>query len=231
MDSFESIFERAASRKGGADELEALLPDQPSKAKLEKTADAAVLAEMTKCVFRSGFVWQIIEAKWPGFETAFNQFDVVSCAMLSDEDLEKLQQNTDIVRNGKKIAAVRDNAKYVLSLRDEYGSFGKFLSDWPDDDFVELWAHLKRTATASADRPVASSCASSAATRRCSPAMSSKRSSASASSTKSRRVRKRSVKRRKLSTPGAMKAAERTARFPASLPARYLERSQPKRCP
>lgn len=144
MDSFESIFERAASRKGGADELEALLPDQPSKAKLEKTADAAVLAEMTKCVFRSGFVWQIIEAKWPGFETAFNQFDVVSCAMLSDEDLEKLQQNTDIVRNGKKIAAVRDNAKYVLSLRDEYGSFGKFLSDWPDDDFVELWAHLKK---------------------------------------------------------------------------------------
>ncbi len=144
MDSFESIFDRAASRKGGVDELEALLPTKPSKAKLTKIEDAAVLAEMTKCVFRSGFVWQIIEAKWPGFETAFNQFDVAECAMLSDEDLEKLQQNTDIVRNGKKIAAVRDNAQYVLSLRDEHGSFGKFLAAWPDDDFVELWAHLKK---------------------------------------------------------------------------------------
>ena len=144
MDSFESIFDQAASRKGGTDELEALLPEKPSKTTLEKTEDAAVLAEMTKCVFRSGFVWQIIEAKWPGFETAFNQFDVVGCAMLSDEDLEKLQQNTDIVRNGKKIAAVRDNAKYILDLRDEYGSFGQFLAQWPDDDFVELWTHLKK---------------------------------------------------------------------------------------
>ena len=43
---------------------------------------------MTKCIFRSGFVWKIVENKWPHFEAAFHGFDVTRCAMLSDEELE-----------------------------------------------------------------------------------------------------------------------------------------------
>ena len=143
MDTFNSIFERAAERKGGVKALELLLPKPKSKALLGKLSDADVLAEMTRCVFRSGFVWKIIENKWPGFEQAFHEFDVTRCAMLSDEELEALQQNTDIVRHGKKIRTVRNNALYVLDVRAEHGSFGKFLAAWPADDFVGLWADLK----------------------------------------------------------------------------------------
>ena len=144
MESFDSIFQRAAKRKGGTAELEALLPVAASKAKLSRLSDAAVLAEMTKCVFRSGFVWKVIENKWPGFEAAFDQFDVTACAMMSDEDLERLAQNEAIVRNGKKIATVRHNAQYILDVRDEFGSFGKFLAQWPQEDFIDLWDELKR---------------------------------------------------------------------------------------
>jgi len=144
VETFSSIFERAAKRKGGNKALEALLPKPKSPTALKKLADADVLSEMTKCVFRSGFVWKIIENKWPGFETAFHQFDVTRCAMLSDEELEELQQNTDIVRHGKKIQSVRSNAQYVLSVREEHGSFGKFLASWPQDDFVGLWADMKK---------------------------------------------------------------------------------------
>ena len=90
MESFDSIFQRAAERMGGDAELEALLPQAASKARLSRLRDASVLAEMTKCVFRSGFVWKVIENKWPGFEAAFDQFDVTACAMLSDEDLDTL---------------------------------------------------------------------------------------------------------------------------------------------
>ncbi len=148
MDTFASIFQRAAQRKGGDDALEALLPDPQHSAKtpqqLSALDDTEILAEMTKCVFRSGFVWKIIENKWPGFEAAFHGFDVTRCAMLSDEDLEQLQNNTDIVRNAKKIISVRNNAQYILDMRREHGSFGKFLSQWPQHDFVELWAHLKK---------------------------------------------------------------------------------------
>ena len=110
---------------------------------LLKVSDAEILSEMTKCVFRSGFVWKIIEAKWPGFEKAFHQFDVTRCAMLSDEELEKLQTNAEIVRHGQKIRSVPANAQFVLAVRAEHGSFAQFLAAWPEDDVVGLWHQLK----------------------------------------------------------------------------------------
>lgn len=143
MQSFSDIYERAVKRKGKA-ELEALLPEVKSKQQLARIKDHLYLAEMTKCVFRSGFVWQIIENKWPGFEAAFHGFDVTQCAMLSDEELEVLTTNTDIVRHAQKIASVRANAQFISEVRDSHGSFGKFLAAWPEDDFIDLWAELKR---------------------------------------------------------------------------------------
>ena len=143
MQSFSVIYARAVKRKGGEDEVEAHLPVVKTARQLKRLKDAAVLEEMTKCVFRSGFVWKIIEAKWPGFRLAFNDFDVTECAMLADEDLERLQQDESIVRHAKKIASVRNNAQFILDVRDEAQSFGHYLAAWPEDDFVGLWAALK----------------------------------------------------------------------------------------
>ena len=144
METFAAIYQRAAARKGGEQTLETLLTPVKGQSDLSKIHDADVLAEMTKCVFRSGFVWKVIEAKWPGFEAAFSDFDVMHCAMLADEDLEALQGNTNIVRHGKKIASVRANAQYILDVRADHGSFQNFLTEWPNDDFVGLWEHLKK---------------------------------------------------------------------------------------
>ena len=144
MESFASIFERACERKGGVAELEALLPEPLPARALAETADAAMLAEMTKCVFRAGFVWQIIENKWSGFEAAFHEFDVSRCAMLSDEELELLCSDDRIVKNAAKIRSVRGNAGFVAEVRDSHGSFGRYLADWPGDDIVGLWLELKK---------------------------------------------------------------------------------------
>ena len=144
METFAKIYQRSAERKGGEKALEQLLEPVKGYSNLSQVSDADALAEMTKCVFRSGFVWKIIEAKWPGFEAAFGDFDVMHCAMLADEDLEALQGNAEIVRHGKKIASVRANAQYILDVRADHGSFQEFLVQWPDDDFVGLWEHLKK---------------------------------------------------------------------------------------
>lgn len=144
MQHFDEIFQRAANRKGGDKVLRGLLDSIPTGSDLRLISDAEVLGEMTACIFRAGFVWKVITAKWPGFERAFHQFDVTRCAMLSDEELEALQRNTDIVRHGTKIASVRHNALYVLDIRAEFGSFGAFLAQWPAEDFVGLWNHLKK---------------------------------------------------------------------------------------
>lgn len=144
MDRFDSIFQRAAERKGGADALEALLPRAASPAELRDRTDDRYLAEMTKCVFRSGFVWQIIEHKWPSFEEAFGGFDVSGCALLGEEALEALAADERIVRNAAKIRAVPGNAAFILDVRREHGSFGTYLADWPAERFTGLWQDLKK---------------------------------------------------------------------------------------
>jgi 3-methyladenine DNA glycosylase Tag len=143
LETFAAIYARAAAHKGGREALEALLPKPKTSAQLKRIPDDRYLAEMTACVFRSGFVWQVIEHKWPGFEAAFHGFDTMRCAMLSDEELEALAVDTRVVRNAKKIAAVRNNAQFIRAVREEHGSFGRFVADWPIDDIVGLWGELK----------------------------------------------------------------------------------------
>ncbi|MEZ5551904.1 MAG: DNA-3-methyladenine glycosylase I [Pseudomonadales bacterium] len=144
MESFDSIFQRAAERKGGTAALEELLPEAASARSLKRRKDDRYLSEMTACVFRAGFVWQIIERKWPGFEEAFDAFDVSTCAMLSDERLEQLMRDDRVVKNRSKLASVRRNAGFILEVRESHGSFGAYLADWPGADITGLWAELKR---------------------------------------------------------------------------------------
>jgi 3-methyladenine DNA glycosylase Tag len=143
MESFDSIFQRAAERKGGAAALEALLPAAATARELEALPDDRYLAEMTRCVFRSGFVWKIIESKWPAFEEAFDGFDVRSNALRPEEVEERLAQDERIVRHGKKIASVRANAAFVLEVRESHGSFGAYLAAWPATDIIGLWEALR----------------------------------------------------------------------------------------
>jgi 3-methyladenine DNA glycosylase Tag len=35
----------------------------------------------------------------------------------------------------------------MLDIRHEHGSFGKFLANWPEDDFVQMWLLLKKRGT------------------------------------------------------------------------------------
>ena len=144
MRTFNSIFEKAVVSTGNKQILLELIAPLEKKSAYKNLADSDFLEEMAKCVFRSGFVWKIIEKKWPGFRIAFNEFDITQCAMLSEEELDKLMQDTQIVRHRKKIESVRSNAQLIFFLRDDYRSFSDFLSQWPENDFVSLWEYLKR---------------------------------------------------------------------------------------
>jgi 3-methyladenine DNA glycosylase Tag len=138
MVAFKTIRARAAKRKGGEKALESLLPKVASQKALAKIGDDRILAEMAKRVFSAGFVWSVIEQKWPGFEAAFLGFDPKRLNFQPDEFWEGLASDKRIVRNPQKIKAVRENAKFVADVSREHGSFGKFLSQWPADDQVGL---------------------------------------------------------------------------------------------
>jgi len=142
--SFGDIFALAAARKGGAQALEATLPNPKPPAELAAIPDDRWLATMTRAVFQAGFSWKVIENKWPGFEVAFWGFDPGRCSMMSDDDLDALVQDKSIVRNGAKIRSVAENATFLRELAAEHGSAAKALANWPAGDYVGLLTTLKK---------------------------------------------------------------------------------------
>lgn len=142
--SFAAIHERAAIRKGGPAGLKALLPQVATPDQLIGLGDDRYLAELTRCVFRAGFVWRVIDNKWPGFEAAFDGFVPLYWQQVAPEVLEDLAGDERIVRNLQKIRTVPENARMIVEAAREYGSFGIMLAQWPSDDQAGLLLWLKR---------------------------------------------------------------------------------------
>src|SRR6185436_4258606 len=119
MTSFKTIRARAEKRKGGPKALDRLMPEKPDLKGLAKLTDDRVLAEMTRRVFCAGFAWSVIDAKWPGFEAAFQSFAPGPLSLQPDEFWDALTKDARIVRNGAKIMSVRANAGFVSAVAQE----------------------------------------------------------------------------------------------------------------
>ncbi len=143
MRSFDSLFELAAERKGGAAALDKQITAPKSKAALAKIPDDRWLAEMSKSVFRAGFNWKVVENKWPGIEAAFDGFDPGTVALYSDDDLDRLVKDPRVIRQWRKLKAIRDNAHYVVELANQHGSASRFFADYPSADYIGLLNDLK----------------------------------------------------------------------------------------
>lgn len=144
MQSFQSLFDYAAKRKGGAKALEALLPTPLSSRELAKIPDDRWLAMMSRCIFQAGFSWKVIDKKWPEFEEVFAGFNPRRWSEMSDDDFDALMKDRRIVRNAKKILTVRDNAIFLCDLAEEHGSAAKLFAEWPGEDYVELLILMKK---------------------------------------------------------------------------------------
>jgi 3-methyladenine DNA glycosylase Tag len=142
MSTFAKIRTRAAKRKGGEDVLWSLLGPAPDNATVANVSDDRVLSTMAQRVFSAGFVWSVIENKWPGFEEAFLGFEPKRLLFQPDDFWYDLASDKRIVRNPQKIKSVKENAAFVERMSKEHGGFGKFLSRWPKDDQIGLTAYL-----------------------------------------------------------------------------------------
>ncbi len=67
--------------------------------------------------------WQVVEAKWDGFREAFAGFDPKAVAAFDGDDVERLAEDTRIIRNRAKIEATVHNAEVMLALDGEAGGF------------------------------------------------------------------------------------------------------------
>ncbi|MBZ9659534.1 DNA-3-methyladenine glycosylase I [Mesorhizobium sp. ESP-6-4] len=144
MLDFQKIHARAAKRKGGEAVLAPLLGPAPDNMAVAKIPDDRILSTMAERIFAAGFVWRVIEQKWPGFEEAFLGFEPKRLLFQPDDFWHELASDSRIVRNPQKIKSVRDNAAFVDRVSKEHGSFGKFIASWPADDQVGLTAYLAK---------------------------------------------------------------------------------------
>ena len=78
---------------------------------------------------QAGLSWITVLRKRVAYRRVFGGFDPQVVAALTDADLARILQDPGIVRNRLKVQATRDNARAVLRVQDEFGSFDAFL--WP----------------------------------------------------------------------------------------------------
>jgi DNA-3-methyladenine glycosylase I len=105
--------------------------------------DNLLFARLVLEINQAGLSWDTILKKKENFFKAFDDFDINKVARYSANKKEKLMQNTGIIRNRLKIEATIHNAKVILTIQKEYGSFKKWL-DCHHPKTKEDWVKLFR---------------------------------------------------------------------------------------
>jgi DNA-3-methyladenine glycosylase I len=76
---------------------------------------------------QAGLSWETILKKETGFRKAYHNFNLKKVATYKEADRERLLADAGIIRNRLKINAAIENAKTILQLQKEYGSFERWL--------------------------------------------------------------------------------------------------------
>ncbi len=82
---------------------------------------------------QAGLSWITILKRREGYRKAFADFDVEKVAAFTEEDVERLMQDTGIIRNRGKITSAISNAKLFIGIQKEFGSFDKYLYSFMPD--------------------------------------------------------------------------------------------------
>ncbi len=90
---------------------------------------------------QAGLSWETILKKEKTFRKAYSNFNIKKVASYTEKDRERLLADTGIIRNRLKVNAAIENAKAILLLQKEYGSFEKwFVHHHPKSK--EAWVKL-----------------------------------------------------------------------------------------
>ncbi|MCE5347868.1 MAG: DNA-3-methyladenine glycosylase I [Bacteroidales bacterium] len=76
---------------------------------------------------QAGLNWILILKKQQNFRRAFDNFNIETVAGYGEDDFQRLMNDPGIIRNKLKINAAIENAKIILKIKVEFGSFRKWL--------------------------------------------------------------------------------------------------------
>jgi len=87
--------------------------------------ESAMFEALTLGVFQVGLSWAIVFAKRDAFRKAFHRFDVGEIAAMAARDVDRLVQDSSIIRNRAKIQATVDNARVLMSASPSLATLAK----------------------------------------------------------------------------------------------------------
>ncbi|MHA1904098.1 MAG: DNA-3-methyladenine glycosylase I [Candidatus Thorarchaeota archaeon] len=94
--------------------------------------------------FQAGLSWITILRKRENYRRAFDNFDAKKIEKYDEKRIEKLMQNSGIVRNRRKIESAVTNAKAFLEVQKEFESFNNYLWGFVDGKpIVNKWKSMK----------------------------------------------------------------------------------------
>jgi DNA-3-methyladenine glycosylase I len=93
---------------------------------------------------QAGLSWITILRKRENYRAAFDHFDPGKVAGYHEGKIEELMQNSGIIRNRRKIEAAVQNAKVFLEIREEFGSFDRFIWKFVDGKpIINRWRSIE----------------------------------------------------------------------------------------
>lgn len=90
---------------------------------------------------QAGLSWETILKKEKGFRLAYDNFNIKKVAAYGQEDIDRLLNDPGIIRNKLKVNAAIENAKTILGIQKEFGSFEKWI-DAHHPKTKEEWVKL-----------------------------------------------------------------------------------------
>ena len=79
---------------------------------------------------QAGLSWITILKRRDAYRNAFADYDAVKVADMTEQDVERLMQDSGIIRNRRKIEATITNARHFLEIQKECGSFCSYLTSF-----------------------------------------------------------------------------------------------------
>lgn len=76
---------------------------------------------------QAGLSWETILKRRSGYLAAFKHFDPHAVAQMTEDELEGLLHNPQIIRNRLKVYSARKNAQVFLTIQREFGSFDTYV--------------------------------------------------------------------------------------------------------
>jgi len=89
--------------------------------------DQLLFEHLTLDCFQAGLSWQTILNKRENFRKAFDNFEIEKVASYDDKKREVLLNDSGIIRNRQKIDASIHNAKLILEIQKDFGSFDSYI--------------------------------------------------------------------------------------------------------